>query len=146
MAWPNSSPPSGHINGKRPGKVEIGRYSKMPRMFFGSGKASSLGPSAALVFLALCEHANRNNSNTFKASDRALASDTGLGTRTICDARKRLEEFALISCSAQKGQSFVYTLLNYLFEWIRLEERPRKRRKPRANQANRMAETLAEVC
>ena len=73
-----------------PGKVEIGSYSKMPRMFFGSGTAASLGPSAALLILALCEHANRNNSNTFKASDRALASDTGCAPRTICDSRKKI--------------------------------------------------------
>ena len=132
MVWSDSPPSSGENKWRRQGKVEIGPYSKMPRMFFGSGKASSLGASAALVLLALCEHANRNNSNTFKVSDRALASDTGLGTRTICDSRKRLEEFALLACSRQEGQSYSYSLPVFSFNWVRLEERPRKKRKPRA--------------
>jgi hypothetical protein len=119
--------------------VEIGPYSKMPSKFFSSGTASSLGPSASLVFLALCEHANRHQCNSFKASDKALASETGCGPRTICDARKRLIEHGLISCSREEGQSNVYTLPTYSFEWVRLEERPRQKRKPRALYAPRSA-------
>jgi hypothetical protein len=117
--------------------VEIGPFTKIPCKFFGSGTAASLRPSAALLFLALCEHANRINGNTFKASDRALASETGLGTRTICNARNRLIERGLISCSRQEGQSYVYTLPVFSFPWIRLEERPRQKKKPRAIHATR---------
>lgn len=116
--------------------VEIGLYSEMPSKFFGSGTAASLGPSASLVFLALCEHANRNESNTFKASDRALASETGLGTRTIFDARKRLIEHGLISCSRENGQSFSYTIPSLSLKWIPLAQRPRLKRRPRALHAS----------
>jgi hypothetical protein len=119
--------------------VEIGPFSKVPSKFFGSGTASSLGASASLVFLALCEHANRNSSNTFKASDRALASETGLGTRTICDARKRLIEHDLISCSRENGQSFNYTIPTQSLEWVPLKQRLRAKRKPRAIHALRAA-------
>jgi hypothetical protein len=124
--------------------VEIGLYSKMPSKFFGSGTASSLKPSASLVFLALCEHANRVGENTFKASDKALASETGLGPRTICDARKRLVERKLVSCSRQEGQSYVYTLPAFSFDWVRLEDRPRRKRKPRAIHATRTGQTIAK--
>jgi hypothetical protein len=144
VSWPNTRPASGKSEGQSQGKVKIGLFSMMPRRFFASGTAASIGPSAALLLLALCEHANRNNGNTFKASDNALAADTGLGTRTICDARKTLSERNLISCLLQKGQSYVYTLPVYEFEWIQLKDRPRKRRKPRAIHAKRMAETLAK--
>ena len=140
MAWPDPSPPSGKSEGNRQSTVEIGLYSKMPRRFFGSGTAALIGPSAALLFLALCEHANRNNGNTFKASDNALASDTGLGTRTIFDARNTLIERNLISCSRQEGQSYVYTLPAYSFDWIRLEDRPRPKLKPRALRASRVGQ------
>jgi hypothetical protein len=119
------------------GKVDVGSYTKIPNKFFGSGTAAKLGCSASLVLLALCEHANRENSNTFKASDRALASETGLGTRTICDARKKLEEHKLISCSREEGQSYVYTLPVFSFNWVRLENRLRSKRKPRAIHATR---------
>lgn len=85
-----------------------------------------------MLFIALFENANRNNGNTFKTSDRALASETGLGTRTICDARKKLREFELISFSRDEGQSYAYTLKRYSFDWVRLEQRLRQDRKPRA--------------
>lgn len=127
-----TSPISEGSKGKNLGTVEIGPFSKMPRMFFGSGTAAELGPSVAVLFLALCEQANRNNSNTFKASDRMLASETGLGPRTICDARKTLDERKLISCSRHDGQSYIYTLSAYSFPWVQLVDRPRQKRKPRA--------------
>jgi len=97
---------------------------------------ATVGPPASLVFLALCEHANRHESNTFKASDKALASETGYSPRTICDARKRLAERGLISCSRKEGQSYSYTLPACSFDWVRLEERHRQKRKPRALHAS----------
>lgn len=113
-------------------QVDIGPYTKIPNKFFGSGLAAKLGPSAALLYIALCEHANRNGSNTFKASDEALASDTGLGPRTICDARKALAEHNLITLARRKGQSYTYTVCQLSLEWVRLEHRLRPKRKPRA--------------
>jgi len=118
--------------GEAPRKVEIGLFTKMPSKFFGSGTASNIGPSAALIFLALCEHANRRGSNTFRASDRALASDTKYGPRTICNARKTLIERGLIECSREEGQSFTYTIPVLDLQWKPLAERPRKPRRPRA--------------
>lgn len=112
--------------------VDIGLYTAIPSKFFGSGTAASLGYSASLVFLALCEHANRNESNTFKASDKALASETGYGPRTICDARKTLIERGLICCTRPEGQSFNYTIPALSLKWVPLAERPRQKRKPRA--------------
>lgn len=119
--------------------VEIGLFSQIPSKFFSSGTASKLGSPASLVLLALCEHANRHGANTFKASDKALASETGYGPRTICDARKTLIEQRLVSCSREEGQSHVYTLPAYSFDWVRLEERPRQKRKPRALYASSSA-------
>ncbi len=118
--------------------VDIGEFTKIPNKFFGSGTACALGTSASLLFLALCENANRNGSTSFKASDRALSSETGLGTRTICDARKRLLEKGLVSCAREMGESYVYTLLKSELGWVRLSERPRAGCKPRAYHVLRM--------
>jgi hypothetical protein len=112
--------------------VDIGYFSEMPRYFFGSGCAAKLGTSTSLLFLALCEHANRNSSNSFAVSDLALASDTGLAPRTICEARKRLIEERLISCVRESGRSFTYTLSKYEFRWVGMKERPRMKRRARA--------------
>ena len=118
--------------------VDIGPYSKIPNKFFGSGVAAQLGPSAALLFIALCEHANRNGSLSFKASDAALASDTGLSPRTISPARKRLMELRLVSCDRRDGRSYIYTLTKYEFTWQPVRERPRLKCNPRALHASRI--------
>jgi hypothetical protein len=68
--------------------VDIGPYARIPNRFFGSGMGARLGSSAGYLYIALCDHANRNGSNTFKLSDKALAGDTAIATRTICDARR----------------------------------------------------------
>lgn len=114
------------------GKVDVGPFTMIPNRFFGSGTAAKLGCSASLFYVALCDHANRHSSNTFKASDKALSSDTGMGIRTICIARKRLCEYGLITTSRPEGQSYTYTICKPGFEWVRLEQRLRAKQKPRA--------------
>ncbi len=113
--------------------VEIGQFTKIPNRFFSSGTASKIGQSASLLYLALCENANRNGENTFSASDRALASETGLSPRTIRDARITLAETGLIRSSREPGRSYVYTLLPLELKWVRLENRPRQKQRPRAS-------------
>jgi hypothetical protein len=119
-------------SGKPKGSVKIGPYTQIPNRLFGSGTARDLKPSATLIYVALCDHANRHGSNTFKASDNALASDTTLSPRTICDARKRLIENGLITCTREEGQSYVYTLVVPSWNWIPVAKRPRTKLKPRA--------------
>jgi replication initiation and membrane attachment protein DnaB len=94
--------------------------------------AARLGRSAGFVYLALCDHANRKGEISFSASDKALAGDTRIAPRTICDARKKLIEYGLISCEREKGRSHVYTLLKPSWDWKPLKERHRRTLKPRA--------------
>ena len=126
------------VNRER-GSVDIGPFTKIPNRFFSSGTAASLKPSATLLYVALCDHANRKGSNTFKASDKALASDTTLSPRTICNARKRLIEYKLITCTREEGQSYVYTLPVPAWNWVPVAKRGRSKLKPRAYHALKTA-------
>jgi hypothetical protein len=126
-----------------PPGVDIGPFSKIPNRLFGSGTAAILGTSATLLFVALCEHANRNSSNIFSASDRALAADTGLSPRTICEARKALQERSLLSVERMEGRSYSYTLLKRELGWVPVKDRQREKRKPRALHAGRV-QTIAK--
>jgi hypothetical protein len=125
---------------QRQKSVDIGLYARFPNKFFGSGMARKIGTSASVLYFAFCENANRNRepSNTFKASDKALASETGLSPRTMRDARIKLVENGLVSCSREPGQSYTYTLLRQELKWLKRTERPRQKRKPRANAAARV--------
>jgi hypothetical protein len=124
--------------GKAITTLDIGPFTKIPSKFFGSGLAARLGPSASLVYLALCEHGNRNSRNSFTASDKALSGDTTLGARTIYEARKKLSECGLITYSREPGNSYVYRLLVPSLEWKPLKERLRNKLKPRALHASRI--------
>jgi len=123
---------------QRQKSVDIGPYARFPNKFFSSGMACKVGASASLLYFALCENANRHPSNTFKASDKALASETGLSTRTMRDARIKLFENGMVSYSREPGQSYTYTLLRPELKWLKLSERPRQKLKPRANAAARV--------
>ena len=121
-------------------KVKIGPFTPVPNKFFGSGMARSVGPSASLLYFALCENANRNKerSLTFKASDNALASETGLSPRTIRDVRIKLLENNLVEYTRKPGESYTYTLIPQELKWLKRDARPRRKRKPRAIAATRV--------
>jgi hypothetical protein len=135
-SWPKT-PTRGPmpVKGKQP--VDIGPYTQIPNRFFGSGMAARIGPSAGYIYLALCDYANRESAMTFKTSDKALASETTFAPRTICNARKKLAEYGLISFKREKGHSHVYTLLKPSWEWKPLKDRLRNTRKPRAYHASK---------
>ena len=123
---------------RRQQPVEIGPFTKLPNQLFSSGMARILKPSATVLYAALCETANRHGrGNTFKTSDKALASETALSPRNICDARKRLLEQGMITVTREKGQSYVYTLTLQSLKWVGLAERPRIKLQPRAYHARK---------
>jgi DNA-binding transcriptional ArsR family regulator len=116
---------------------DIGPYAKFPNKFFSSGTARKVGISASVFYFALCENANRFKppSNTFKATDNAIASETGLSPRTIRNVRTKLVENGLISCSREPGQGFTYTLVRQELKWLKRSDRPRQKQRPRAMRA-----------
>ena len=119
--------------------VDIGLFAKFPNKFFGSGMARKVGRSGTVLYFALCENANRNrdSSNSFKASDNALASETGLSPRTIRNVRIKLRENGLVEYSREPGESYTYTLLRQDLKWLKRSERPRQKQRPRAMAARR---------
>jgi hypothetical protein len=122
------------------------RYFRVPGQLFGSGLAQTLGPSATLLYVALWENGNRQNppSNTFGTTDKKLSSETRLSPRTIRDARNRLIEKYLISCTREPGAKFEYTLLPQSLKWTPTEQRLRVKKRPRANHS-KVRQNLADV-
>lgn len=114
--------------------VDIGLFARFPNTFFSSGMARKLGPSASVLYIALCENANRNcpPSNTFAAADKTLAWETGLSPRTLRNVRIKLMENGLVKYGREPGQKYTYTLLRQELKWLKVAERPpRQERRPR---------------
>jgi hypothetical protein len=130
----------GRAEPQRQKSGDIGLWARFPKNFFGSGMARKLGPSASVLYIALCENANRPQppSNTFRARDRDLAWETGLSPRTIRNVRIKLSESGLAEYRREPGQNYTYTLLRQELKWFKLAERtPRQKRRPRGMAARR---------
>lgn len=126
---------------QRHASVDIGDYARFPNKLFGSGLARKLGPSATLLYLVLCEAANRNSKglNTCSVRDDQLAWETGLGTRTIRDKRTKLVESGLVQIHREPGQKYIYTLLPQDLKWLKVKDRaPRQKKQPRGMHAQRV--------
>ena len=121
--------------GPEPSKksVGIGPFAKVPNRYFGSGMARKVGPSASLLYFALCEIANRDqdHSNTFRESVSFLRKETGLSSRTIRNVRIKLLENGLVECRRENGQSYTYTLLPQKLPRVPNAARLREKRKNR---------------
>ena len=121
--------------------VDIGQFTKIPNRLFSSGTARDLKPSATLLYVALCDHANRNGSNHSRLPTRHSHLDTTLSPRTICDARKKLDRKETDCRHARKGPSYFYTLTVQKLDRVPLPKRPRLKLQPRAYHARK---TIAE--
>lgn len=111
--------------------VDIGGFFKVPNRLFGSGLAAKLGVSVTVVYVSLCDVANRKGSRSFSVSDETLSADTGLGKSTIRSARKTLAEAGLISYAMNAGSSAEYSLKTPEMKWNPVKNRKRTPKKPR---------------
>jgi hypothetical protein len=111
-------------------------FFKTPGQLAGSGTAAKIGPIATALYVVLWENGNRNGSNTFKSSDKALSLETGICLTTLREVRAKLVEERLIEVRrGSKGQRFTYYLVPQDWKWVKRAERPEKpakQRKPRA--------------
>ena len=135
VSYRNSAPTNPAIKQAEAANRDLGPYFAVPKGFIRGGVAARLGPSAALVYVALCEHRNRDRKKALSVSDRALAADTGVAERTICGIRAKLAAEKLITYSRSNGASHTYTLLPVPPTWVPIADRPRRKREPRARGA-----------
>lgn len=68
--------------------------------FFDNGVAAAIGASAALLYLALCRHANKEGMS-FPSIAR-LATETGLSERTISNGIKCLKDKGLVNVTRDR--------------------------------------------
>lgn len=111
--------------------VDIGGFFKVPNRLFGSGLAAKLGVSVTVVYVSLCDAANRKSSLSFSVSDETLSANTGLGKSTIRSARKTLVEVGLITYTMKAGSSAEYWLKTPELKWTPIKDRKRPPKKPR---------------
>ena len=84
----------------------------VPQFVIRSGLWARMKPSEQSLYIALCHDSERYCTRELRRSDAEMLKLTGLSSRTLCNARKRLPELGLAHYHLQPGGKHVYTLLN----------------------------------
>jgi hypothetical protein len=89
----------------------------MFRGFFGlhqqvlrSGLWASLRPGEKDLYVYLMEESERFCTLVLKRTDAEIQAAVGTASRTLCNARKRLQEHGLIECRSGDGNKYTYTI------------------------------------
>jgi hypothetical protein len=84
----------------------------VPQFVVRSGLWANMKPSVRCLYVSLLHESERRSTRQFKIKDSDLERLSGLATRTISDARKKLQELGLILYRSGAGNIYTYTICN----------------------------------
>lgn len=64
------------------------------------------------LYIFLCHQSEKFQTREFSATDAQVRDGVGAASRTLCDARKRLQEKGLVRYRAGHGNKYQYTMCN----------------------------------
>jgi hypothetical protein len=79
---------------------------------FRSGLWAKLRPGAKDLYLFLMEESERLCTREITATDEQVRNMVGAASRTLCDARKKLQEHGLIWHKRTQGNKYKYSICN----------------------------------
>jgi hypothetical protein len=77
---------------------------------FRSGLWRNLKPGEKDLYLYLMEESERCCTREIRATDAQMTTLVGTASRTLCNARKKLTEYGLITCKAGQGNRYTYAI------------------------------------
>lgn len=75
-----------------------------------SGLWAALKPGAKDLYVFLMHESERTRSRELKRTDAQVRQTVGASGRTLCNARKQLQERGLIQCKRADGNKYIYTI------------------------------------
>jgi len=75
-----------------------------------SGLWAKMKPGERSLYVYLMEQSEHYCTRKLKRTDAQVRAAVGTAERTICNARKRLQEYGLIQCTMAEGNKCVYTI------------------------------------
>jgi len=82
----------------------------MPQALVRSGLCSKMKPGEIRLYVCLMHRSERNSSREVTMTDESVRKDVGAAPRTVCNARKKLQEYGLIQCRKVTGNKYRYTI------------------------------------
>jgi len=88
----------------------IGRFFGMPQELVRSGIWKQMRPGEKDLYTCLMHRSERYRNRRLTVSDEEVRGEVGAAARTLCNARKKLQERGLITYEREKGGRYTYEL------------------------------------
>jgi hypothetical protein len=90
--------------------VMIDRFFGLPQQIVKSGLWKKMLPGEKDLYIFLMEESERCCTRQMCCTDAQITKSVGVSKRTLCNARKKLQERGLISCARHQGNKYMYTI------------------------------------
>ena len=77
-----------------------------------SGRWADVKPGKKDLYIYLMEESERCCTREMRRTDSQITDAIGATGRTLCNARKKLQEFGLLRCRKGEGNKYIYTICN----------------------------------
>lgn len=82
----------------------------MPQAVIRDGLWARMRPGEQSLYIFLMHQSERYRTRVIAATDSQISQATGTASRTLCNARKKLQEHGLVQYRAGTGNKYVYTI------------------------------------
>ena len=90
----------------------IDKWFGIPYAPLRSGQWAKLTPSEQHLYIALMHDSERYSTRELQRTDEQICALVGVKPRSLCNARKKLQELGLIVCQRGRGNVYRYVLCN----------------------------------
>lgn len=90
--------------------VMFDRFFGLPQQVLRSGLWKVMRPGEKDLYVFLMAESERCCSRQLGCTDKEIAERVGVKARTLCNARKKLQERGLITCVRQRGNRYQYVI------------------------------------
>ncbi|HWZ45957.1 MAG TPA: hypothetical protein VNW97_20965 [Candidatus Saccharimonadales bacterium] len=90
--------------------VMIDRFFGLHQHFVRSGLCRRLRAGEIRLYIGLMHESERRCTRKLNLTDTQIRELVGVASRTLCNARKRLQEFGLLQYHKTTGNMYVYTI------------------------------------
>jgi|GEM_PF-6232113 len=77
-----------------------------------TGLWAKMKPGEKDLYIYLMAESERCCTREMKRADAQITAGIGAAARTLCNARKKLQEFGLVLCQKGEGNKYVYSICN----------------------------------
>jgi hypothetical protein len=81
----------------------------VPQEIIRNGLFARMKPGEVNLYVYLAHESERYSSRRIKRTDAQITEGAGVASRTLCNARKKLQEYGLIQVAKADGNKYIYT-------------------------------------